>query len=411
VKIKRIAITGIGIISCLGLEITSVRESLKKGKSGIVLDSKRKELGFRSGLTATIKDFDPQKVADRKTRKSLPDFGVWALAAIKQALQQAALDNSILKNNERVGLIFGNDSSAVTAVEQVETLLRYKETKSIGSGHIFRLLNSTITLNIATLLKLKGYCWTISSACASGAMAIGQAAQAITLGEQDIIICGGAQEISWQSMCSFDALGAFSLKEDEPEKASRPFDNKRDGLVPSGGAAALILESEKSVTARGITPLGWILGYGTACDGYHIAVPDGTGIKNSMLKALHSSGLMSQDIDLIMAHATSTMVGDQVEAQSIWEIFKDKPLVAATKSLTGHEFWMAGASQAVYSIIMCQDGFIAPNPNLDEPDSISKKLNLVGKELIRHKPRFIMCNASGFGGTNASYILEINYNL
>jgi len=409
VNIKnKVAITGIGIISCLGLNINTVKDSLLSGKSGVILDKERKKLGFRSGLTGSIKGFNPKEVADRKTRKTLPDFGIWALAAIKQALQKANLEQSLLKDNEKVGLIFGNDSSAVTAVEQVEALLRYRETKAIGSGHIFRLLNSTITLNLATILNIKGYCWTISSACASGAMAIGQAYKAITLEEQDIIICGGAQEISWQSMCSFDALGAFSIKEDMPHKASRPFDKKRDGLIPSGGAAALVLESEKSVKSRGITPLAWILGYGNACDGYHIAVPNGDGIKRSMIKALNSSELMAQDIDLIMAHATSTIIGDKVEAQSIWDIFKNRPLVAATKSLTGHEFWMAGASQAVYAIIMSKEGFIAPNPNLEEPDPVSKKLNLVGQQAIKTKPKFVLCNASGFGGTNASYILEIN---
>jgi len=411
VNIKnKVAITGIGIISCLGLDVSSVQDSLKNARSGIILDRKRKELGFRSGLTATIKEFNPKSIADRKTRKSLPDFGVWALAAIKQALNQAQIEPALLKNDKKIGIIFGNDSSAVTAVEQVEALLKYKETKAIGSGHIFRLLNSTITLNLAAILNLKGYCWTVSSACASGAMAIGQAWQAIKSGAQDIIICGGAQEISWQSMCSFDALGAFSLQEDNPHKASRPFDKKRDGLVPSGGAAALVLESETSVKSRGVTPLAWILGYGTYCDGYHIAVPNGEGIKNSMIEALKTSGIMAQDIDLIMAHATSTVIGDQVEAQSIWEIFGNSPLVAATKALTGHEFWMAGASQAVYSIIMCQNGFIAPNPNLEEPDPVSAKLNLVRQELIKTKPKFVLCNASGFGGTNASYIIEINYN-
>ena len=240
---NRIAITGMGIISCLGLNRSEVRQSLAEGRCGIEFLPERKELGFQSGLSGVVHGFNDSKVLDRKKRKTMPEFGLWAWAAIEQALDQADISPASLHGDPETGMIFGNDSSAVTAVEQVDVLRKAGETRTIGSGHIFRLLNSTITLNVSTILGLHGQVWTVSGACASGAMAIGQGAELIAAGRQKRMICGGAQEISWQSMCSFDTLAAFSRREDDPAAASRPFDRDRDGLVPSGGAAAIILES------------------------------------------------------------------------------------------------------------------------------------------------------------------------
>ncbi|MDH3359659.1 MAG: beta-ketoacyl-[acyl-carrier-protein] synthase family protein, partial [Desulfobulbaceae bacterium] len=247
---RRVVVTGVGIVSSLGLSGVEVTDSLRHGKTGISLVPERKELGFRSGLSGVVSGFDGQKKLDRKYRKTLPEYGWWAWDSICQALDEAGVEAESLAGDERTGIVFGNDSSVVTGVEQCDLLREAGETRGIGSGHIFRLLTSTITLNVCTRLQLRGSSWTVSGACASGAMAIGQAAELIAQGCQDRMICGGAQEISWQSMCSFDALNAFSLRESEPAKASRPFDQDRDGLIPSGGAAAVFLEAEEVAKAR-----------------------------------------------------------------------------------------------------------------------------------------------------------------
>jgi 3-oxoacyl-[acyl-carrier-protein] synthase-1 len=409
---NRVAITGMGVISCLGLSRDEVEDSLAKGRCGIELLPERKELGFQSGLSGVVKGFDPLKFLDRKKRKSMPEFGLWAWAAIAQALEQAAIDIDDLRGDPNAGMIFGNDSSAITAVEQVDLLRQAGETRSIGSGHIFRLLNSTITLNVSTILGLHGQVWTVSGACASGAMAIGQAAELIGAGRQKRMICGGAQEISWQSMCSFDTLGAFSRREEDPAAASRPFDHDRDGLIPGGGAAAVILESYEEAEARGAAILGEVLGYGNTSDGHHIVVPSGEGLERAMQQAIDDSGLSPTDIDLVLAHATSTPAGDEAEGRALTNIFAPDgevsgPLVTAPKTLTGHEFWMAGASQVVYGMLMAKGGFVAGNLNLQRPDNSVKSLRLP-RQKVYNDCRFMLCNSAGFGGTNACLVIRNN---
>ncbi len=401
-------ITGIGIVSCIGTGYGAVESSLLNRASGIRFVPERKEMGFRSALSGMVSEEVTTRRLSRKMRKSLPEFAVWAWAALEEAAQSAGLDLDELAGRDDTGIIFGNDSSAATAVEQVDILRKEGITRNIGSGHIFRLLNSTISLNFSTFLKLKGVSWTVSSACASGAMAIGQAAELIASGRQSCIICGGAQEITWQSMCSFDALGAFSTREDEPHAASRPFDRERDGLVPSGGAAVLILESRERACQRGASILASVKGYGHASDGYHISVPSGDGIRRAMKDAVESAGNMA--IDMILAHATSTPAGDIAEAKAIKELFPNddtRPLVCAPKALTGHEFWMAGASQVVYGIIMARGGFVAGHPNLDDIDEHAAFLTIC-KETTRRGISSFLCNASGFGGTNSSLVIEVN---
>ena len=407
---NRVVITGMGIISCLGLNKTEVRQALTEGCCGIEFLPERKDLGFQSGLSGVIHGFNEAKILDRKRRKTLPEFGLWAWAAVEQALDQAGISQTTLKGDPDSGMIFGNDSSAVTAVEQVEILRQTGETRSIGSGHIFRLLNSTVTLNISTILGLHGQVWTVSGACASGAMAIGQGAELIATGRQKRMICGGAQEISWQSMCSFDTLAAFSRREDKPAAASRPFDRNRDGLVPSGGAAAVILESYDEAKARGAIILGEVLGYGNTSDGHHIVVPSGEGLERAMRQAITDAGLKPTDIDLVMAHATSTPAGDEAEGKALANVFssredKSGPLVTASKALTGHEFWMAGASQVVYGMLMAGGGFVTGNLNLQTPDGSAKNLRLPSKNVLIDS-HFLLCNAAGFGGTNACLVIK-----
>jgi len=404
---QRVVITGIGIISCLGNDVRTVGSSLRLGTSGIIYDKKREEIGFRSPLTGTINGFDAEKILSKKQRKTMPDFAVQAYAASMEALTMSGLKPEDIQN-ERTGLIFGCDSSCIAAIEQVDLLRQYGESKSIGSGFVFRSMTSTITMNLNTLLKTRGACWTISSACSSGGHAVGQAADLIALGKQDRIICGGAQEINWESMCSFDALSAFSIRLEEPHKASRPFDKKRDGLVPGGGAAALVLESLENAQQRGATVLGEIAAYAFSSDGQNISVPSEDGLQRAMKGALDLAGMTPGEIDYICAHATSTPLGDAAEARGISRIFgTEPPYVSSLKSMTGHELWMSGASQVVYTTIMAQQGFIAPNINFDEPDEDSARLNIV-RETINKPPRTAMCNAAGFGGTNSCIILRFD---
>ena len=400
----RVAITGIGIVSCIGNSIEDVSAALRAGKSGIVVDQHRIRLGFRSPLTGVVQNFDPELILSRKQRKTMPEYAIHAYAATKDALDMAGLGESDIQN-DRTGVIFGCDSSCRAAVNQVDLLRKHGETKSIGSGWIFRSMTSNITMNLNTILKTRGASWSISSACSSGGHAVGQAADLVALGRQERVICGGAQEITWESMCSFDGLGAFSKSIENPETACRPFDKRRDGLVPSGGAAALILERYDRATDRGATVLGEVLSYAFSSDGEYLSMPSREGLGSAMNKALDAAHLTPGDIDYICAHATSTQEGDAAEAQNIWSIFGPNcPSVSSVKSMTGHELWMSGASQVVYSTIMARDGFIAPNINFKEGDEDTRKLN-IAQETIFRPPETVLCNSAGFGGTNACLIL------
>lgn len=401
----RVAITGYGIISCLGNSVEAVGNALRMGKSGIIYDEVREKLGFRSPLTGAISGFDERGLLSKKQCKTMPDFAVQAHAAAVDALQMSKLSPEEIENEE-TGLIFGCDSSCIAAIEQVDLLREKGETKQIGSGHVFRSMTSCITMNLNTLLKTKGACWTISSACSSGGHAVGQAADLIAFGRQERIICGGAQEINWQSMCSFDALSAFSTRLDDPKGASRPFDAARDGLVPSGGAAALVLERYDLAVSRGATILGEVKGYAFSSDGNHISVPSQNGLQRAMRKAIDLAGIKPCDIDYICAHATSTPAGDAAEANNISTLFgPGTPPVSSLKSMTGHELWMSGASQVVYSAIMAQQGFIAPNINFTQPDEFSAKLNIAAERIDR-APENVLCNSAGFGGTNSCLVLR-----
>jgi 3-oxoacyl-[acyl-carrier-protein] synthase-1 len=401
----RVAITGIGIVSCLGCDPESVGAALRAGRSGVVVDPRRVELGFRSPLTGMVQGFDGASHLTRKQRRAMPEFAQQAYAAVRDALDRAGLAPEEIQNPQS-GLIFGCDSSCTANVEQAERLLRLRDTASIGSGLTFRCITSTITVNLNTLLRTQGACWTVSAACASGGHAVGQAADLIALGRQDRVICGGAQEINWESMCSFDGLGAFSVRVDEPRAACRPFDRHRDGLVPGGGAAALVLERYDLALARGAPVLGEVPAYAFSSDGGHISLPSRDGLLRAMGAALRTAGLAPSDVDYICAHATATPAGDRAEAEQITALFGDRtPPVSSLKSMTGHELWMSGASQAVYCAIMAQQGFIAPNVNFEEPDESSRRLAVLREPLDR-PPGVALLNAAGFGGTNSCLILD-----
>ncbi|HET6244603.1 MAG: beta-ketoacyl-[acyl-carrier-protein] synthase family protein [Bacteroidetes bacterium] len=402
---KRVVITGMGIYSCIGKDMEQVRDSLFNGKSGIILDQSRKEFGYRSGLTGLVERPPLKGVLDRRARIMLPEQGEFAYIATLEALKNAGLDQTYLDENE-VGIIYGNDSSAKPVMEAIDIIREKKDTMLVGSGSVFQTMNSTVTMNLSTIFRLRGINYTISAACASGSHAIGTGYNFIRTGQQDMIVCGGAQEVNIYSMGNFDALSAFSIREHEPTKASRPFDRARDGLVPSGGAATVILESLESALKRGANILGEVIGYGFSSNGGHISNPTVDGPVKALAMSMKDSGITADQIDYINAHATSTPVGDSSEAKAIDAVFnQSRPPVSSTKSMTGHECWMAGASEIVYSMIMMKEGFIAPNINFENPDEDSARLNIIDKTLDKNINVFLS-NSFGFGGTNSSLIIK-----
>ncbi len=400
---KKVVITGVGAISVLGNDHKTITQALYEGKSGIINDPTRIDYGYRSSLTGVIKDFNPSNYLNRKQARTMPDFAKQAYAASLQAIEQANLDEDHLAS-EKCAVIFSNDSTVKPAFELAAKKSEGIENTSLGSSHIFQVMNSTISMNLGVLFGIKGGSWTVSSACSGGLLAVLQAADAIALGRQDIVLCGGAQEINPEVVCSFDALSAFSMNTD-PAKASRPFDKNRDGLVPSGGAASIILESEEHAKKRNAKILGYILGSGYSSDGLDLVAPSQQGLGLSMRRALDYANLKYTDITDLNAHATSTPLGDSSEAINILELFKEHPVnIMALKALTGHELWMAGAGQIVYATLMAQNGFTTGNPNFIEGDEITSKL-FISPERKNIPPKKILCNAAGFGGSNASVIV------
>ena len=401
----RVVITGMGIYSCIGKNLEEVKDSLYKGKSGIGIDSIRTEYGYRSPLTGIVERPNLKGLLDRRMRIGLAEEGEYAYIATREAMEQAKIDMDYLENNE-VGIFYGNDSSAKAVIEAHSIVLEKKDTTLMGSGAIFQSMNTTVTMNLSVIFKLKGINMTISAACASGSHSIGLGYFFIKNGLQDMILCGGAQETNYLSMGSFDALSAFSIKTDDPTKASRPFDANRDGLVPSGGAASLILEDYDHAIKRGANIIAEVCGYGFSSNGGHISQPSNEGSYIAMSRALKDAGLAAKEIDYINAHATSTPLGDMYEAIAINSLFGEyKTPVSSTKSMTGHECWMAGASEIIYSTLMMQNSFIAPNINFETPDENSAKLNIIPQTIAKNMHVFLS-NSFGFGGTNSALIVK-----
>ena len=402
---NRVVITGMGIHSCLGTTLEEVKDALFHGRSGIIFDPIRKEMGFRSALIGNVPMPDLKADLGRKERKNMPEEALYAFASTKQALAHAGITQDFIDANE-VGILFGNDSTAGAVIEGVDLLREKKDTTLIGSGNIFQSMNCTVTMNLSTILRLRGINFTISAACASGSHSIGMGYLLIKMGLQKQIICGGAQEVNPYAFGSFDGIGTFSTREDEPTKASRPFDSSRDGLVPSGGAATVILESLESAQQRGATILAELVGYGFSSNGEHISNPNVEGQVRAINMAMQMGNIKPEEVDYINAHATSTPIGDKCEALAIHHVFGDDgPLVSSTKSITGHECWMAGASEVVYSLLMMQHGFIAPNVNFAQSDENTSKINIATKT-INKDLNTVVSNSFGFGGTNSTLILK-----
>jgi 3-oxoacyl-[acyl-carrier-protein] synthase-1 len=402
---RRVVITGMGIYSCLGKNLTEVRDALYTGKSGIIIDPARKDLGFRSSLTGGVELPELKGVLSRNQRVFMPEQAKYAYMATVEALANARLDADFLETNE-AGLIYGNDSSADAVIRCADLMREKRDTTLIGAGAIFQSMNSTITMNLSCIFKLRGMNITISAACASGSHAIGLGALLIRNRLQDTVVCGGAQEVNPLSIGSFDGISAFSVREDEPSKASRPFDRDRDGLVPSGGGATVIIEDYESALRRGAPILAEVLGYGFSSNGDHISVPNIDGPARSLKMAIREAGIDLRQVGYINAHATSTPVGDRNEALAIASVFGDcKPEITSTKSQTGHEMWMAGASEVIYSMLMMKDGFIAANLNFENPDDASIRLNIPARRIDKRFDMFLS-NSFGFGGTNSTLVIK-----
>lgn len=394
-----------GIWSCLGTDIETVKQSLYEGRSGIGIQPERLEYGYRSGLTGIVPAPKLKGVIDRRLRMGLSEEAEYAYMASKQAFDMAGIDDEYLLNNE-VGVIFGNDSSAKPVIEAAKIMDEKHDSALLGSGIIFQSMNSTVNMNMSTIFHLRGINFSVSAACASGSHSIGLGYMMIKQGLQDMVIAGGAQETNYYSMASFDALAAFSIRMDEPAKASRPFDRDRDGLIPSGGAAALILEDYDHAVARGATILAEVVGYGFSSNGGGISQPSDEGCVIAMTRAMNDAGITASDIDYVNAHATSTRQGDMYEAVALDRLFSgEHALISSTKSMTGHECWMAGASEVVYSLLMMRDSFVAPNINLEHPDEYAAKLNLTAKT-VDTELNYVLSNSFGFGGTNSALLLK-----
>jgi len=402
---RRVVITGLGIYSCIGKNLEEVTNSLYEGKSGIGIDPSRTEYGYRSPLTGIVEKPQLKGLLDRRLRICLAEEGEYAYMATVEALKTANVDMDYLEKNE-VGIFYGNDSSAKPVIESYNIVMEKRDTQLMGSTYIFQSMNSTVTMNLSTIFKLRGANMTISAACSSGSHSIGLGYMFIKHGLQDMVICGGAQETNIHSMASFDALSAFSVRADAPTKASRPFDASRDGLIPSGGAASLILEEYEHAVKRDAVIYGELIGYGFSSNGMNISQPSDTGCQIAMERALKDANTAANEIDYINAHATSTPQGDAMEALALERIFCDaKTRISSTKSMTGHECWMAGASEIVYSLLMMKNSFIAPNINFETPDEYSAKLNIISKTTGKNL-NVVLSNSFGFGGTNSTLIIR-----
>lgn len=402
---NKVVITGMGIWSCLGTTLEEVCQSLYTGRSGIVFSQKRKDAGFRSPLCASVPRPDLKPLVPRNLRQFMPEEAQYAYMSTQSALRQAGLDQDFLDSHE-VGVIFGNDSVAEATMRSLDKFRQFKSTVACGSGSIFQSMNSTVTMNLAILFHLKGINLTASAACASGSHSVGLAALLIRDGLQDCVICGGAQEANMYSVASFDTIQAFSINDSDPTKALRPFDRDRDGLVPGGGAATLILESEEHALRRGVKILAEVVSWGFSGNGDHISTPNVEGPARAIELCLKNGNVDPRLIGYVNAHATSSRAGDGKEAMAIARNFGPRAVpVTSTKSQTGHEMWMAGASEIIYSMLMMKNDFIAGNINFENPDEETQCVDVVPETRKAHFDMFLS-NSFGFGGTNSTIIIK-----
>lgn len=401
---KRVVITGLGIISSLGNDKASVTESLRQGKSGIEFAPEYKENGLRSQVHGAVKDLDLSEHIHRKTLRFMGDAAAYTYIAMDQAIQDAGLTPEQV-SNERTGLIAGSgggsNAQSVKAVETAKT----RGVRRVGPYMVTRTMGSTVSACLATPFKIKGINFSISSACSTSAHCIGTAVEQIQLGKQDVVFAGGGEELDWTMSVLFDAMGALSTKFNEtPEKASRAYDADRDGFVIAGGGGMVVVEELEHALARGAKIYAEITGYGANSDGYDMVAPSGEGAVRCMNMALQT---VSGPVDYINPHGTSTPVGDTKEAAAIREVYGDAiPKISATKSLSGHSLGAAGVHEFIYSLLMLEQDFIAPSVNIEHLDPDVADMPIVTEREDQAGLQRMMSNSFGFGGTNASLVFE-----
>lgn len=400
---KRVVVTGMGIVSCLGNDKNTVLDALKEGRSGISFQPEYQEMGFRSHVAGSI-DLDLSELIDRKTLRFMGNAAAYAYIAMKQAIEDAGLSEEQV-SNERAGIIMGSGGASSQNLVEAADILREKGLKRVGPYRVTQTMSSTTSACLATPFKIKGVNYTISSACATSAHCIGNAMELIQLGKQDVVFAGGGEEEHWTLTALFDAMGALSTKyNDTPEKASRAYDADRDGFVIAGGGGCLVIEELEHAKARGAKIYAELVGYGATSDGYDMVAPSGEGAARCMRQALQN---VDGELDYINAHGTSTPVGDLAELNAIAQVFPNgTPPISSTKSLTGHSLGATGVQEAIYSLLMMENNFICASANVENLDEKAAGMNIVTQRQDGVTLNRVMSNSFGFGGTNASLVFQ-----
>src|SRR5690554_1017236 len=400
---KRVVVTGMGIVSCLGNDTSSVLDALRNGRSGIKFQEAYRDLGFRSQVAGSI-DIDLKEHIDRKVLRFMGDAAAFSYISMEQAIADAGLDESLV-SNERTGIIMGSGGASSKNLVEASDVLRDKGLKRVGPYRVTQTMGSTTSACLATPFKIRGLNYSISSACATSAHCIGSAMEQIQMGKQDVVFAGGGEEEHWTLTCLFDAMGALSTKyNDTPEKASRAYDAQRDGFVIAGGGGCLVLEELEHAKARGAKIYAEVVGYGATSDGYDMVAPSGEGAERCMRQAMAT---VSGGIDYINSHGTSTPVGDLAELKAIKAAFGDAiPPISSTKSLTGHSLGATGVQEAIYSLLMMQNDFICASANIDQLDAEASDIPIVRERQDDVTLNRILSNSFGFGGTNASLVFQ-----
>ena len=400
---RRVVVTGMGIVSSIGNNTQEVAASLREAKSGIVAEQTYTDMGFRSQVAGTLK-IDLEEALDRKTRRFMGDGAAYAYLAMQQAIRDAGLEENEI-SNERTGAILGSGGPSTKAIVAAADITREKGPRKIGPTSVPKAMSSTISANLSTLFKIKGPSYSIASACTTSTHCIGNATEQIQWGKQDRMFAGGGEELAWSLSSLFDAMGAMSSKyNDTPDKASRAYDANRDGFVITGGGGVVVLEELEVAKARGAKIYAEVAGYGATSDGADMVAPSGEGAARCMRIALDGVG---EKVDYINPHATSTPVGDIPEVNAIREVFgADMPPISATKSLSGHAQGAAGVHEAIYSLIMMDQGFICESANIEEIDPVLADANIVRKRVDNAELNCVLSNSFGFGGTNGSLVFK-----
>ena len=400
---RRVVVTGMGIVSCLGNDKTAVLDALRAGRSGIKFQETYKEMGFRSHVAGSV-DINLAELIDRKVLRFMGDAAAFAYISMQQAITDAGLSEDQV-SNERTGIIMGSGGASSMNLVEAADILREKGLKRVGPYRVTQTMGSTTSACLATPFKIKGVNYSISSACATSAHCIGNAMEQIQLGKQDVIFAGGGEEEHWTLTCLFDAMGALSTKYNEtPGKASRAYDAERDGFVIAGGGGCLVLEELEHAKARGAKIYAELVGYGANSDGYDMVAPSGEGAVRCMKQALATT---EGKIDYINSHGTSTPVGDLAELKAIKAAFGDAiPPISSTKSLTGHSLGATGVQEAIYSLLMMQNNFICASANIEQLDAEADGMPIVLQRQDNVRLERVMSNSFGFGGTNACLVFQ-----